>query len=308
MIQITVGPPERGYPSRCIPNPELMNLDALTTAGTLAFAAAVLFLASARLWHLLTHLSVGAPVFRESVMREAAQRFRDEADRLSRKHASYLSAVLISSIMFIAALAFRLEGFYAGYPTWQLSIVVALLTSFALFVLYKVATTLMKLASARFRRDASMAIGHQLLRFTATQGSVFHDVTVGKSVIDHVLIGQNGAYAIHVVAKRNRGGRLAKLSGENLKLGDEVMKLERFTNHAHKLSASFSKLGSHKIHVRSVIALPGWDIDSQQGNKHLLVNERTLPMLTGWKNQSDYLMNEDVAAIQEFLTESGKRG
>lgn len=285
-----------------------MNLDALTTAGTLAIAAAVLFLASARLWQVLTRLTVGAPVFRDSTMREAAQRFRDEAERLSRKYASYLAAVLISSIMFAIALGLGLKGLYAGYPTWQLGIVGGLLASFGAFVLYKIASTLSSLSAARFQRDASIAIGHQLLRLSATQGSVFHDVRVGKSVIDHVLIGHNGAYAIHVMAKRNRGGRMARLSDEHLKLGDEVTGLERFTNNVHRLSASFSKLASHKIRVRSVIAVPGWDIDSQQGNKHLLVNERNLPMLTGWKSQSDYLMNEDVAAIQAFLTENGKRG
>ena len=51
-----------------------------------------------------------------------------------------------------------------------------------------------------------------------------------------------------------------------------------------------------------------WDIEGQQGEKHLLVNERTLPMLTGWKSQSDYLMNEDVDAIRKFLVERGRRG
>ena len=34
-----------------------MNLDALTTAGTLAITAAVLFLASARLWQMLARLA-----------------------------------------------------------------------------------------------------------------------------------------------------------------------------------------------------------------------------------------------------------
>ena len=270
--------------------------------------AAVLFLASARLWNILAGLAVGASVFRDSTMREAAQRFRDESERLSRKNACYLSSVLISSIIFTIALALGFKGLYAGYPIWQLGIITVLLASFAVFVLYKLVTTLSRLGAARFRRDASIAIGHQLLRLSAAQGSVFHDVRIGDSVIDHVLIGHNGAYAIHVVACRNRGGRVARLVDENLKLGGEVAGLQRFTNNVHKLSAAFSKLASHRIRVRSVIAVPGWNIDSQEGDKHLLVNERTLPVLTGWKSRSDYLMNEDVAEIQGFLTDNGKRG
>jgi hypothetical protein len=287
--------------------PGAMNLHTLTTAGTLAFAAALMFLVSARAWHALTRVTTGAPVFQDSTMREAAQRFRDETERLGRNHAAYLAATLVSSIIFATALGFDLDGLYRGYPTWQLSLVVALLASFGAFVLFKLATTLSKLAAARFQRDASIAIGHQLLRFATAHGSVFHDVDAGQNIVDHVLVGHDGAYAIHVIAARNRGRRAARLSGEELHLGNTSHSLERLTNNAHHLSAAFSKLAGHKVPVRSVVAIPGWDVDSQQGNKHLLVNERTLPMLTGWKSRSDYLMNEDVAAIVEYLTDRGKR-
>ncbi len=284
-----------------------MNLETLTTAGTLALATALMFLVSARAWHALTRMAMGAPIFRDSTMREAAQRFRDETDRLGRNHAAYLATTLIASIIFAAALGFDLDGLYRGYPTWQLGLVVVLLASFSAFVIFKLATTLVKLAAARFQRDASIAIGHQLLRFASAHGSVFHDVDVGQNIVDHVLVGHDGAYAIHVVAVRNRGRRAARLSGEELHLGKQIHSLEGYTNNAHRLSAAFSKLAGHRIPVRSVVAIPGWDVDSQHGNKHLLVNERTLPMLTGWKSRSDYLMNEDVAAIVEYLTDRGKR-
>ena len=56
-----------------------------------------------------------------------------------------------------------------------------------------------------------------------------------------------------------------------------------------------------------MVAIPGWDVDSQQGNKPLLVNQLTLPMVTGWKSRTDYLLTEDVAVILESLTARGKR-
>jgi hypothetical protein len=63
----------------------------------------------------------------------------------------------------------------------------------------------------------------------------------------------------------------------------------------------------HKVRVRSVLAVPGWDIGEQSSDKHLLVNERTIPMLRGWRDQSDYLMNEDVDALQKELTARCRR-
>ena len=52
-----------------------------------------------------------------------------------------------------------------------------------------------------------------------------------------------------------------------------------------------------------MITVPGWEIDSQNSDEYLIVNERNLAMLSGWKEQKDYLMNEDVDSIQKMLTE-----
>ena len=69
-----------------------------------------------------------------------------------------------------------------------------------------------------------------------------------------------------------------------------------------RLEREFRKLLGHKVRVRSVIAVPGWEIESQTSEEHLVVNERNLSMLTGWKDQSDYLMDEDVDALNADLT------
>jgi hypothetical protein len=56
-----------------------------------------------------------------------------------------------------------------------------------------------------------------------------------------------------------------------------------------------------------VVAIPGWEIDAQGSEEHLLVNERNLAMMSGWKDQSDYLMNDDVEALHKLLTSRGTR-
>ncbi len=284
-----------------------MSLDTLTTAGTLAIVTALLFLATARVWQILSGFAAGGPVFPESTMREAAQRFRDETERLRSRSSSYLAALLVSGIIFIVALGLDLNGFYRDYPEWQLNLIAVLLLSAAALVAAKIVVTFRRLLRARFERDANIAVGHELLKLAATRGSVFHDVSIGKDIIDHVLVGPGGIYAVHVIAKGGRGG--ARLLDERLLLGKgDALGLEANTNRVQKLSAEFSRLCQQKVRVRSVVAVPGWDVDEQDSQKHLLVNERTLTMLTGWKSQTDYLMDEDVAVIQRFLTEHGKLG
>lgn len=284
-----------------------MDLDTLTTAGTLAVALTITFLGITRLWQLLTGLVSATPVFADSRMREAAERLRNEVERLARNQSSYLAAIVVYGLIFLAALSLDVSGLYQGYPEWQLRLIVLALTGAAAWILYKVAGTLFTLSRARFERDACIAVGHQLQRLAASHGAVFHDVEIGEGLVDNVLIGPGGAYAVHVIAVRGKAGD-ATLDGEALTLGErEPIRLDAYTNRVHKLGALFSKTAGNPVRVRSVIAVPGWEVREQQSDRHLLVNERTLPMLTGWREQSDYLMDDDVRAIRTLLTEAGKR-
>ena len=70
----------------------------------------------------------------------------------------------------------------------------------------------------------------------------------------------------------------------------------------NSLEREFRRLLDHRVRVRSVIAVPGWDIALQTSEEHLLVNEKNLPMLSGWKDKDDYLMDEDVDALHKMLT------
>ena len=56
-----------------------------------------------------------------------------------------------------------------------------------------------------------------------------------------------------------------------------------------------------------MIATPGWEVSAQASEQFLLVNERNLAMMRGWKDEKDYLMNEDIEAINRFLTNQALR-
>jgi hypothetical protein len=153
-------------------------------------------------------------------------------------------------------------------------------------------------------RDANIAIGHQLQRIAAGFGRVFHDVETTAGIIDHVIVGQSGAYAINVFARRpDRHGHV-ELDNNKL-LFSQNGKPQSTVSTSKKTAAlerEFRRLLDHRVRVRSVIAVPGWEVHEQSSDEHLLVNDRSLPMLRGWKDQADYLMNEDVDALHEMLT------
>ena len=286
-----------------------MNIEAISGAATVALTSTVLFLLVAKSWNALSRTVGSTSSFADSIMQEAAQRFRDELDRLSSSQATYLSGTLVFIVLFIAAYVLQAQSLFAGYPSWQLWLQIGFLTLTALFAAWRLGRTFLARRQVKFVRDANIAVGHQLQRIATGANRVFHDVVTSAGIVDHVLVGQTGIYAVNVVARRGGKNGSAILQGSNLSFSTvkQQTPLVKITASTARLEKEICRLLGHKIRVRSVIAVPGWDIGEQACESHLLVNERTIAMLRGWKDQSDYLMNEDVDDLQKELTTRCRR-
>jgi hypothetical protein len=287
-----------------------MELEAISGAATVALTSTIVFLLIAKTWNAVSRPMCTTPNFSDRIMHEAAQRFRDELDRLTSSQSIYLSGALVFVMLFIAAYILRAEHLFAGYPSWQLYLQLAFLFLVFSFAVFSLVKTVLLRRQMKFLRDANVAIGHQLQQ-TSTEGTrVFHDVGTTAGIVDHVIIGQKGLYAINVVARRSSKKAHARLRENyieysNGKAGQSIVDISAKTT---RLQKEFRGLLGHKVRVRSVIAVPGWDVGEQSCDEHLLVNERTIAMLSGWKDNTDYLMNEDVAALQTELMARCARG
>lgn len=281
-----------------------MDIEGISGAATVALTSTLVFFLIAKSWQLINRTVGSNPSFSDSIMREAAQRFRDEFDRLTRAQSIYLSAGLVFTVLFVSAYALNAERLFIGYPIWQLYLLLGTLGVAALLAGYRLGKTISHRRQVKLLRDANIAIGHQLQRMATGLGRAYHDVETSAGIIDHIIISHNGAYAINVVARPSARNGTVELRGSDLifnpsgsshsivETGARIASLER----------EFRRLLDHRVRVRSVIAVPGWDIVEQNCDDTLLVNERNLPMLRGWKNKADYLMNEDVDALHKMLT------
>ena len=287
-----------------------MDIEAISGAATVALASTIVFLLIAKSWNALSRTVSSTSNFADSIMHEAAQRFRDELDRLSSSQSIYLSGALVFFVLFAAAYFLKAQELFAGYPRWQLWLQIAFLSLAAILAAWRLGHTVLARRQVRFVRDANIAIGHQLQQIAAGANRVFHDVATNAGVVDHVLVGQSGIYAVNVVARRARNnGHVVMRSNElHFSNNEQGVPVVDVTSGAARLEKEISQLLGHKIRVRSVIAVPGWDIGEQACKHHLLVNERTIAMLRGWKDKSDYLMNEDVDALLAELTSRCRHG
>jgi len=287
-----------------------MELEAISAAATVALTSTIVFLLIAKTWNAISRTISSTPNFSDRIMHEAAQRFRDELDRLSCSQSTYLSGVLVFVMLFVAAYVLQAKHLFAGYPSWQLYLQLGflfLVSGYAAFFLGKIVLARYQL---QFLRDANVAIGHQLQQISVQGTRVYHDVGTSAGIVDHVIIGQNGIYAINVVARRSSKRAHARLRDNvieysNSKANHSIVDIAAKTS---RLQKEFRQLLGHKVRVRSVIAIPGWDIGEQSTDDYLLVNERTIAMLSGWKDNTDHLMNEDVDVLQRELMSRCARG
>ena len=102
---------------------------------------------------------------------------------------------------------------------------------------------------------------------------------------------------------------MASLVGGELSFGNspDTQNIAAIVKATRRLEKELSKEVGRPLRVRSVVAVPGWEVERQQDPDHLLVSERTLPMIRGWKDAADHLMDEEVDFLQGYLTQRCKR-
>ncbi len=280
-----------------------MSLAAVSAAATIAMTTSIAFLLIARSWHTFNQIVGEDSRFNDSIMREAAQRFRDECNRLSASQSIYLGGILVFALLFAAAYLLQAEKLFADYPDWQLVLLLIFMSLAAVFVVYKITSIFRAARQARHLRDASLAIGHQLQQLSPASTRLFHDVETSAGMIDHVVISREGIYAVNVIARPSSEGASACIQENRLQFSSSDEKISVVPDLAKntRLAKHFTQLIGQRVRVRSVIAVPGWETPEQSDARHLVVNERNVSMLLGWKDKTDMLMNDDVQIIVQDL-------
>jgi len=278
----------------------------------IALVGSLVFLAVGQVWMLVGGKLQRANPFAEHDLLEPGHRLRQNLHALNRNYFLYLSSLPVYTLLLLVALILQSKPLPVDAPAWvwlALSVSVAMASLFLPFQVVKLKRIRSRLA---FRHTASIAVGRALQRIASKGYNVYHDVRVGKQVIDSVVVGKKGAYAVNVFAfeKNAHKNATVRLNGSSLIFGKTKTStpVGASVNRMSGLSKAFSKVVGHPIRVRSVIAVPGWNVAATHSDKHLLVNEKTVVMLTGWTDPDTYLMDDEVAQIDGYLAALRKNG
>ena len=271
----------------------------------IALAGSFLFIGAGHLWLTLGARFQRRNPFSEHIVREPGHRLRRSLQSLDRQYFLYLSALLVFALLLLVALVLPMPSLPFELPGWAWLALTALIVVVSLLIPFQVVKLKRERSRLAFRQNANMAVGHALQRIASRGYNVYHDVRVGSHVIDNVVIGAKGAYAVNVFVLGNQRVKngTARLDDSSLVFGKAktTTPVGVSVNRVSGLSKELSKAIGHPIRVRSVIAIPGWNVASTDSDKHLLVNEKNVVMLTGWTDPDTYLMDDDVTQIHDYL-------
>lgn len=279
-------------------------LPAISSAIAIALAAALAFACLAAGYRYLGRRFGNRLYFDGIILTEAAHRLRASRTALGRRQATYLAGGLVFGLVFAATRLLRPDPLLAALPRWAHIAVLAATGLVGVAALYRLGVIVRRRSRLRHRRDASMIVGHSLQKLCGNMNRVFHDVPCSAGIVDHVIAGLHGIYAIKVLSRRPGKDSRIRLQDDSIVFASrhEPVAIGSFKAIAARLGRECSKAVKHDVHVRCVIAVPGWEVTAQSGNDILVVNERNISMIGGWKDQRDFLMNEDIDVVHELLT------
>ncbi len=267
-----------------------------------AFAAA--FLLASKCW-----LLAGGVLRRHSgpgarIRTEPGDRFRRQLRDSGVRAATRLAAGFVLLSVFLALLVAGREGWWsdlAPWAWWLVSLFLALVAAYEVHVL---------LGLWQARRRAARCLGAhiatgQRLEYVAARGNyLFHSVTAGDGCIDHVVLGPNGIYAVHVLDEPVRGDRRARLEDGSVVFGDgERHPLAGWRQLVTRLARDLESVLGHALTIRSVIVVADREVTAAENGDVLLVNQSGLTMMAGWRDQRAFLLDEEVACLERALSE-----
>lgn len=280
-----------------------MEYEAIAGAATIALLGSATFALAARSWIAFSRPHARRTLVQHGLLPESAQRYREAFELAGSKQSALLASAVVFVVLFGFAWISGAARLFAGTDPWLLALIATLLASAIAWASYRL------LVAVRFRRRlarrciVNIAVGQALHRVTGGLNRVFHDVACGSSVIDHVLIGQKGIYAINVIVGHSRKSSRVRARDGRLWFspGRDSVALDVYATKSEQLARKCRKAIGGRVHVRTVLVVSGSKIEEQPAGDFLVVNERNLVMLRGWRDRSEYLMNEDVETLHDCI-------
>lgn len=206
-------------------------------------------------------------------------------------------------VTFLVLFALGQRGWWVDLSAGSFAIVAVLL---GLIPLYG-AIVLLQLYRYRVKLSRALhlhnAVAQRLGEVQMRGNRLHHSIPVADSVIDHIVVGGNGVYAIQIFKPPSRRVESVAYSEGGLRFepGGEIHDWRRFRKSVVELTKALSQLVGLPVTVMPVMVIPDCRIESMPESGPLLVSLESCTSFVGWKDQRAFLMDDDADKINAWL-------
>jgi hypothetical protein len=190
---------------------------------------------------------------------------------------------------------------------WGPQLAVAAVAYTLVFV--RMARLLAERRDLRLKFNGERIVGKELDHLASDDCQVFHDLPLTAHWhIDHVVVAASGVYAVQTNYRRTGKLRASQRPHEVIYDGEGLQfpgyydsdMLDQIRRRADRLSRSLSEALKSEINVKPVLALPGWLIRRETGDRIDVLNEYEVHRL-GSDSSEPSLLWDDRARIAFHL-------
>jgi len=151
---------------------------------------------------------------------------------------------------------------------------------------------------------AHIEVAQRLTEAQLRGNRVYHAVPIGDAIIDNVVVGSNGVYTVSLVTSPAQDCESVSFRRGGLVFQPGAVRhdLRQYGKTIIALTRALSEQVSEPVVVQSVVIVPDCRIEEAQDDGPLLVSMESCMSFVGWKDQRAFLMEDDIAAINDWLS------
>lgn len=220
-----------------------------------------------------------------------------------------------ASLMFLLTFAVILIGhpdpFVRSLPAWAQITVGLLVLMGILHLIVRAVVIKLALRDVQNGIDAFGSLGEVLGRISSRGYRVFYSLPGRGSVIDAIVIGSNGVFAVMVALGSASAGQRqsvdrVEFDGKRITINGKPGRaiVARAKDNSSWLQERLGRVIGHSVVVRTLIVVPGADVRAKSSEDCLVVPEDRLTVLSGWTRKDAYLMEDDIERITRWLEQN----
>ena len=240
-----------------------------------------------------------------SGLRHAAGYFlAREMESIERRLRRHLTAVLLFGACFGVPAALGGTDLPA-LPSWGPTAIALLLAATGAFAVAKSIALVRYQSRLRKLFDASRRVAQRLEEVQRRGYHVFHAVTVGNRIVDHVIVGATGVFGAQLVVPARAGAASVSMARGALHFGPAhgAFSLQPAVESFAGLAKELGQAVGHPFRIVPMLIAACGRVESRDDDRYLLTNEQNCVTLVGWKDPAAFLMEDEITRICAWLSE-----